>query len=144
MLPHCGSILLLRMPKGRMDSKEFVKARHYLGKTQNQLARLLCLSPKAVQSFEQGWRKIPSSAERQLLFLVSCKRSESSKTGPCWETRDCPAEWRDKCAAWEFKAGYFCWFITGTFCGGDVYDNWEEKIKQCRQCEVYNLMLPEI
>ncbi len=124
-----------------MDSEEFAKIRHYLGKTQNQLARLLCVSPKAIQSFEQGWRKVPANAERQLLFLVSCKRSIDEKTRPCWEIRNCPVERRDRCAAWEFRAGYFCWFITGTSCEGEVYENWEEKIKLCRRCEVYDSML---
>ena len=124
-----------------MDNGELTKIRHYLGKTQNQLARLLCVSPKAIQSFEQGWRKIPANAERQSLFLVSCKRSTDKKTSPCWKTRDCPVECRDKCTAWEVRAGYYCRFITGTFCEGNVYESWEEKIKLCSRCEVYNSML---
>jgi len=126
-----------------MDSKEFSQIRHLLGKTQAELARLLCVSPKAIQSFEQGWRNIPASAERQLLFLLSMKRSVDKDTGPCWEIRNCPAEWRENCTAWEFKAGYFCWFINGTFCKGECQENWEKKIKLCRQCEVFRLMLPE-
>jgi len=36
-----------------MDSKELSQIRHFWGKTQDQLARLLCVSPKAIQSFEQ-------------------------------------------------------------------------------------------
>ncbi|MFC2013250.1 helix-turn-helix domain-containing protein [Chloroflexota bacterium] len=47
-----------------MESKEFSKIRQHLGKSQNQLARLLCVSPKAIQSFEQGWRNVPPNAER--------------------------------------------------------------------------------
>jgi len=127
-----------------MKSIEFSQIRHYLGKTQNQLARLLCVSPKAIQSFEQGWRKIPASAERQLLFLLSLKRSSDENTEPCWEIRNCPAEWRRNCTAWEFKAGYFCWFINGTFCQGECQDNWETKIKLCQQCEVFRSMLPTL
>ena len=50
-----------------MDKKEFSQIRRHLKKTQKELARLLCVSPKAVQSFEQGWRKIPANVERQLL-----------------------------------------------------------------------------
>ncbi|MFC1935046.1 helix-turn-helix domain-containing protein [Chloroflexota bacterium] len=57
-----------------MDNSEFSQIRRSLGKTQGELARLLCVSPKAIQSFEQGWRNIPASAERQLLFLISLKR----------------------------------------------------------------------
>ena len=127
-----------------MDRTEFSRIRSYLGKTQNQLARLLCISPKAIQSFEQGWRKVTPSAERQLLFLLSLERSLDEKTGPCWEIRNCPVEWRTNCTAWEFKAGYFCWFINGTFCQGEVQVNWERKVELCRQCEVFNLMLPTL
>ena len=120
-----------------MDNREFSKIRHSLGKTQEELARLLCVSTKAVQSFEQGWRNIPASAERQLLFLLSLKRSLDKSTEPCWEIRNCPEEWRENCTAWEFNAGYFCWLINGTFCRGLYQGNWERKIELCRQCEVF-------
>jgi len=126
-----------------MDKKEFSQIRHVLGKTQEQLARLLCVSPKAIQSFEQGWRNIPASAERQLLFLLSLKRSLDEKTGPCWEIKNCPDKWRDNCIVWELQARHFCWFINGTFCQGMIHKNWNEKIQLCRECEVYRSMLPD-
>ncbi len=127
-----------------MDNKEFSKIRHYFGKTQGELARLLCVSPKAIQSFEQGWRNIPASAERQVLFLLSLKRSSDEKPKSCWEIRKCPTEWRENCTAWEFSAGYFCWFINGTFCQGKMQESWEKKIKLCRQCEVFRAMVPSL
>jgi len=127
-----------------MDSKEFSQIRQSLRKTQGELACLLCVSPKAIQSFEQGWRHIPASAERQLLFLLSLKRSLGENTSPCWEMRNCPAEGRENCTTWEFKTGNFCWFINGTFCQGEFQDNWQEKIKFCQQCEVYKSMLPAV
>lgn len=127
-----------------MDKKEFSRARHYLGKTQNDLAKLICVSPKAIQSFEQGWRKIPASAERQLLFLLSLKRAMDETTGPCWEIRNCPMERKGKCTAWELEAGYFCWFVNGTFCQGKIQENWNKKIQLCRECEVFKSMLPNI
>jgi DNA-binding XRE family transcriptional regulator len=127
-----------------MESKEFSAIRRYLGKSQSELAKLLCVSPKAVQSFEQGWRNIPASAERQLLFLLSLKRKSDEKTKYCWEIRGCPVEWRENCAAWEFKAGHLCWFINGTFCQGKCHEKWEKKIELCRRCEVYQSMLPAI
>ncbi len=130
--------------KYSMESNEFSKIRHYLGKSQNQLARLLCVSPKAIQSFEQGWRNIPANAERQLLFLLSLKRSLDENTSPCWEIRNCSIEWRENCTAWEFKAGHFCWFINGTFCQGKVQENWDKKMVLCRQCSVFRSMLPPV
>lgn len=125
-----------------MDSKEFSNMRHFLGKTQGELARLLCVSPKAIQSFEQGWRNITASVERQILFLLALKRPSDEIIKPCWEIRSCPTEWRRNCTAWEFKAGYFCWFITGTFCQGECQENWGKKIKLCRQCKVFQSILP--
>ncbi len=127
-----------------MDNQEFSSIRHSLGKTQEELARLLCVSPKAIQSFEQGWRNIPASAERQLLFLLSLKRSLDKDTEPCWEIRNCPDEWRENCTAWEFNAGYFCWFINGTFCQGKLQESWSRKIRLCRKCEVFQPVLPTL
>ncbi|MFC1990774.1 two-CW domain-containing protein [Chloroflexota bacterium] len=127
-----------------MDKKEFSQVRHYLGKTQNELARLICVSPKAIQSFEQGWRRISASAERQLLFLLSLKRAMDGTGIPCWEIRNCPMEQREKCTAWEFEAGYFCWFVNGTFCQGKMQESWSKKILLCRECEVYKSALPAI
>ena len=124
-----------------MNKREFKQIRHYLGKSQRELARLLCISPRTIQSFEQGWRTISANIERQLLFLLSLKRSSSEHSSSCWEILNCPAEWRDNCAAWEFKAGHFCWFINGTFCRGKIQKNWHDKIDLCRKCKVYTSML---
>jgi DNA-binding transcriptional regulator YiaG len=53
-----------------MDSREFLGFRKKLNKTQQQMARLLGTSIKAVHSYEQGWRNIPAHIERQMLFLI--------------------------------------------------------------------------
>ena len=54
-----------------MEKEEFSTARQYLGKTQSQMAQVLGVSLKAIQSFEQGWRNIPVHIERQVLFLLA-------------------------------------------------------------------------
>jgi transcriptional regulator with XRE-family HTH domain len=120
-----------------MDRTEFSRLRQSLAKTQIELARLLCVSPRAIQSFEQGWRAIPASAERQLLFLMAMRKAADTASAPCWEARGCPPEWREHCAAWEYRAGRFCWFINGTFCQGKPQENWKKKIILCRQCKVF-------
>ena len=125
-----------------MTSKEFSQIRHVLDKTQGELARILCISLKAVQSFEQGWRNIPSYIERQMLLLLSLKRLSSSDTQPCWEIKQCPAEWKDNCIVWELQARHFCWFMNGTFCQGQIQNSWGKKIEICRTCEVYQAMFP--
>ena len=123
-----------------MDKREFSQIRYGLGKTQDQLAQLLGISLKAVQSFEQGWRNIPAHTERQLLFLLTLKRSHSKGNGPCWVIQKCPVGIKQKCPAWEFQAGHLCWFINGTVCQGKVQESWQKKMKICRQCEVFRFL----
>ncbi len=128
----------------QMDRQEFIQARLFLGKTQVQLAQLLSVSPKAIQSFEQGWRSIPIHAERHLLFILFEKRSTGRRKRACWVVRKCPIETRRKCPAWELKLGDVCWFINGTICHGEVQQNWQRKMRLCRQCEVLRSILPSV
>ncbi len=124
-----------------MDKKEFSQIRHHLGKTQSQMAQLLGISLKAIQSFEQGWRNIPVYVERQVLFLLVMKRGHSKGDNPCWVIRKCPVETRQNCPAWEFQSGHLCWFINGTICQGEVQESWHEKMKMCRECKVFRPIL---
>jgi DNA-binding XRE family transcriptional regulator len=124
-----------------MKRIQFMAIRRHLEKTQTQMAQILGVSPKAIQSFEQGWRNIPVHIERQVLLILALKRRASKKTKPCWLTRRCPAEDRQNCPAWQFDAGNLCWFINGTICEGTAQRSWEEKMKICRDCEVYQSML---
>jgi DNA-binding XRE family transcriptional regulator len=125
-----------------MDKKEFSQIRDHLKKTQEQMARLLGVSPKAVQSFEQGWRHIPIHVERQVLFLLAMERSQHRRNKPCWVMRQCPPEKRRNCPAWEFQSGDFCWFINGTVCQGEVQESWQKKMQMCRECQVFRAVLP--
>lgn len=127
-----------------MNSREFSKVRHSLSRTQNQMAQLLCVSVKAVQSYEQGWRNIPSYIERQLLLLISLKKTPNRKIKPCWDLKDCAPEWIVKCIVWELKVMHFCWFLNGTYCQGKTQKNWNDKIKLCRECVIYKDMLADI
>ncbi len=120
-----------------MDNKEFSSFRRRFQKTQKQVSQLLGTSLKAIQSFEQGWRKVPGYVERQMLFLLRMKKGIAKDSRPCWDIRNCSAETRQLCPAWEFNAGHFCWFINGTFCRGKPQATWAEKMKICRRCEVF-------
>lgn len=120
-----------------MDSKEFQAFRRKLEKTQKQMSQLLGTSLKAVQSFEQGWRKVPAHVERQLLFLQALKKGPREQARPCWEIRGCPSQTRQTCPAWEFGVGDLCWFINGTICYGKAQENWGRKMKVCRKCQVF-------
>lgn len=128
-----------------MERQQFSQIRHTLGKSQSQLALLLCVSLKSLQSFEQGLRHVPTYIERQILLLLSLKRMSSDTIiTPCWEIKNCPDEWRENCIVWELKARHFCWFINGTFCQGRMQESWTKKNELCRECEVYQSMLPAI
>jgi hypothetical protein len=120
-----------------MDKAEFRKFRKKLNKTQAQMAQLLGISLKAVHSYEQGWRRVPTAVERQMYFLVVKQNSKKGKTKVCWQIKKCSPELKVKCPAWEFGAGELCWFINGTICDGNVQKNWKEKMKICKSCEVF-------
>ena len=127
-----------------MGKKEFSTARQYLGKTQSRMAQLLGVSLKAIQSFEQGWRNIPVHIERQVLFLLASKKSTPRGERPCWVIRKCLMEIRQNCPAWEFQVGNLCWFINGTICQGRTQESWQKKMKICRQCKVFQTMVPSL
>ena len=124
-----------------MDSKEFKCVRKKLNKTQKEMAELLGTSVKAIRSYEQGWRKVPVHVERHVFFLLSRKRGGVRPQKPCWATKKCPPERKERCPAWEFQAGHLCWFINGTICEGTVQRDWNKKMKICRSCEVLDPLL---
>lgn len=127
-----------------MTSREFAGFRKRIGKSQRDMARLLGLSVKAVHSYEQGWRKIPCSVERQVFFLYSRRRDTHCRPIVCWLVKDCPPNRKLKCPAWEFRCGHLCWFISGTFCRGSAQKSWKDKITICRNCEVFLSLFEEV
>ncbi len=120
-----------------MDHQEFSSFREKLQKTQREMAELLGTSLKAVQSFEQGWRKVPVYIERQMFFLLNMKKGRRKGVQPCWKIQKCSAQDRRRCPAWEFHAGSLCWFINGTICLGKPQMTWGHKMRVCRKCEVF-------
>jgi len=124
-----------------MNKKDFSKIRYHLEKTQKQMAQLLGSSIKTIQSFEQGWRKIPVHTERQLLLLAALKHSSTGSNRPCWVVKKCPKRTRQDCPAWEFSAGHMCWCINGTICRGEPQKSWRKKMEICNKCEVLQSIL---
>lgn len=123
-----------------MDKKTFAKARAKLEKTQKELAILLGVSLKAVQSYEQGWRSVPLHVERQLYFLLVNRRTgNKSKRKNCWKEKKCRL--KKQCPAWEFQAGHLCWFLSGTQCDCTVDKDYKNKMEVCRQCEVLSSLI---
>jgi hypothetical protein len=124
-----------------MTREDFSRARSKLAKTQKQLAALLGVSLKAVQSYEQGWRSVPLHVERHIYFLLVNQRKRKGKTKRknCWQTKQC--EFKKECPAWEFQAGHLCWFISGTKCECTADKDWKAKLETCRSCQVLSELL---
>jgi hypothetical protein len=124
-----------------MTPVEFVELRKKMAKTQRQMAAILGISLKAVHSYEQGWRTIPSHVERQMFFLLSCKTPGWRSQKQCWTVMNCPVAQRKNCPVWEFRAGRLCWMIGGTYCQGQLQKDWKTKMRVCRGCEVMKALL---
>ena len=124
-----------------VEKEEFVEARLKLDKTQKEMSQLLGVSVKAIYSYEQGWRSIPTHVERQMFFLLSRKRGNRDLAKPCWVIKKCPPKRRRECPAYEYNAGRFCWLVNGTICECKAQKSWKEKMKICRQCSVMDDLL---
>jgi DNA-binding XRE family transcriptional regulator len=96
-----------------VDITSLRSVREALSKSQSDLAVLLGVSVRAVQSYEQGWRHTPLDVQKlALLLLYLQRRNGSPPQPPCWVTRGCPPEARDACSAREFGGGHFCWLFS--------------------------------
>ena len=124
-----------------MNNQDFIAIRKKLNKTQQQMAQILGVSVKAVESYEQGWRSVPEHVEKQMLFLVTRKKNETETISECWDIIDCPDHVKKRCPAWEFKAGKLCWYINGTICTGEPHKTWREKMENCRSCKALSPLL---
>ena len=82
-----------------------------------------------------------SAAGRRCDWLLVTGNSKQELAAPdgkwtrVWEGNR-PADRKEKCPAFEFKAGQMCWFISGTACQGKVHKTFDEKMNVCRCCDV--------
>lgn len=122
------------------------RVRRALGRTQTEMAELLAVSTRAVQSYEQGWRPTPCHVQQMagLLMFLDWRKS-GNRSSPCWRTMDCPTSKQLACPAYQFKAGDICWLMLGTRCSGRTPkpENWDAKIKTCLDCDVMKAWLPK-
>ncbi len=111
--------------------------RRSLAKSQSELADMLHISVRTVQSYEQGRRNIPPRVQELagvLLYLE--RRREQRKLQPCWEIRNCHPSVRGECRAYQLEAGDFCWLVTGNDCGDQKLESRGAKLEKCGQCPV--------
>lgn len=91
--------------------------RAQLGVTQTALAAMLSVSPKAIQSYEQGWRKLPWHLLSQMLMLLALQREKDQGRPPCWEISGCSRQGQAHCPSARIGGGRYCWLVAGTKCG---------------------------
>ena len=116
--------------------------REELRLSQAGFADLLGVSTRAVQSWEQGWRK-PSSALQKsiLLALIAWRQGDNFGARMCWEAKDCPQATRERCLAYRGRQGHLCWFMTGNICQGRRLRNWPDKMAFCGECTFFQALL---
>ena len=127
----------------RLSGQGFSRLRALLGKSQRELALLLGISIKAVESYEQGWRKVPAHVERLLYFILFKLRATGIEAAePCWTIMSCSDARRDKCVAFVAKEGRFCWFFTGRLCAAANAEGASDR--DCYACAVFSRMFERV
>jgi len=82
------------------------------------MSEILGVSLKAIQSFEQGWRRIPAHVERQTLFVLAMKMGSREQGFPRWKIRRCSARCGRSVQPGNLRLVISGWFINGTICQG--------------------------
>jgi DNA-binding XRE family transcriptional regulator len=114
------------------------KVREQLGVTQTALAAMLRVSPKAIQSYEQGWRKLPWHLLSQMLVLLALQRGRDRGRPACWEQTGCSRRGKADCPSTSIGGGRYCWLAAGANC---VQAGPEGKAVPCETCAVIARLL---
>ncbi len=121
---------------------DLAAVRRELGLSQAGLADVIGVSPRTVQSWEQGWRKPSAALARSLLLLVMAWRlGDRFSLRACWESLACSAADRERCLAYRSRQGHLCWFLTGNMCRGIRVKHWADKMSMCAECSFFNELL---
>jgi len=128
-----------------MISEDLVKVagiRHGLALSQAELADLIGVSARAVQSWEQGWRKPSAAFEKALLLLeMAVYQGENFGSRVCWEVTHCPQGTREARLAYRARQGHLCCFFTGNLCRGRRLRTWEDKKAMGMECSFSKSLL---
>ncbi len=113
------------------------------GLTQTELADVIGVSVRTVQSCEQGWRNPSAAVEKAALLLLSAKRNGADCTQPmCWEAVGCREEERRACLVFQTRQGHLCWLLSGNLCQGAHLRSWDDKKAACTRCAFFRKLLP--
>ena len=112
--------------------------------SQSELANILGVSPRTIQSCEQGWRSLGGALEKCLLFVLVVERhGQHLADMHCWEVMQCSPSQRKDCLTYRSQQGGLCWFLTGNRCNQQVMGGWTEKKEVCRHCKFFQQLLPD-
>lgn len=125
--------------KCSVESEAVKRIRGKVGMTQAQVANALGVSLRAIQSYEQGWREVPTHIMIQLLVLAAAHHPAKAKREACWEITGCSLERQVKCPC-RHTDGSLCWLVSGRKCAENV-DSTANDIKKCLDCPVVNQFL---
>lgn len=118
--------------------------RSEMGLSQSELAAMVGIGTRAIQAYEQQWRRPSEMVERMLLLLLIAHRNGAKLSRMCcWEHKECSPEVRSRCVAYVTRQGHLCWFLTGTMCEGIRQKSWREKLEACLACSfMQGLLIP--
>ena len=118
------------------------RIRDEMGLSQSELASLVGIGVRAIQSYEQKWREPSEMVKRTLiLLLVAHRNGPKLSVMRCWEQTGCSPRVCEKCVAYATRQGHLCWFLTGTICKGKRHRNWTEKMQVCLDCSFLQRLL---
>jgi DNA-binding transcriptional regulator YiaG len=113
------------------------KIRKKVGMTQSSLSQALGISIRAVQSYEQGWREVPTHILVQLLVLAAAYHTKGDRK-TCWEIRECPPELMKTCPCCKTD-GMLCWLVTGRKSAPCIEGSGD--LSACMECQVVKQIL---
>ena len=120
------------------EQSEIVKKiRKKIGMTQSSLSKALGVSIRAVQSYEQGWRDVPTHIMVQLLVLAAAYYTGGERK-KCWEIMGCTPESMKKCPCCKTD-GMLCWLVTGR--QSAPCKDGDNDISACLKCPVVQQIL---
>jgi DNA-binding XRE family transcriptional regulator len=94
----------------------FLALRARLGLTQAEMARVLGISRKAIESYEQGWRNVPRSVFNELIAIRCAQSGHDGCARPCWQIVKCSSADRAQCLAFHLTQGRLCWLVAQNNC----------------------------
>ena len=110
-----------------------------IGMTQAKVAQALGISVRAIQSYEQGWREVPTHISLQLLVLAAAYRPASTERKACWKITGCLPERQQKCPC-RCTDGRLCWLVSRRMCAGHSA-NGRNDLSACMSCPVVQQIL---